>query len=130
MNDRPSAKPGDVPASFETVDAYIASFPESVQPALQTVRQAIRRAAPEATESISYHIAAYKLHGKPVTYFGGWKHHIGLYPLPAGDDDFQAELATYKPTKGTVKLMLANPIPTDFITRLVTFRLAELAAPE
>jgi uncharacterized protein YdhG (YjbR/CyaY superfamily) len=117
-----------VPVTFESVDAYIASFPESVQPALQAVREAIRGAAPKAEESISYQIAAYKLCGKPVTYFGGWKHHIGLYPLPAGDDEFQAELATYKPTKGTVKLLLANPIPTDFITRLVTFRLAELAS--
>jgi uncharacterized protein YdhG (YjbR/CyaY superfamily) len=116
-----------VSSSFTTVDDYIASFPEMVQPALQAVRQAIKQAAPEAEESISYQIAAYKLNGKPVTYFGGWKHHIGLYPLPAGDDDFQADLSTYKLAKGTVKLMLADPIPTDFIARLVTFRLAELA---
>ena len=113
--------------SIESVDAYIASFPEAVQPALQAVRKAILDAAPEATESISYQIAAYKLHGKPITYFGGWKHHIGIYPLPAGDDDFQAELSTYRPSKGTVKLMLSNPIPGDFINRLVTFRLAEPA---
>jgi uncharacterized protein YdhG (YjbR/CyaY superfamily) len=117
-----------VASSFTTVDDYIASFPEMVQPALQAVRQAIKQGAPDAVESISYQIAAYKLHGKPVTYFGGWKHHIGLYPLPAGDDDFQAELSTYKSAKGTVKLMLADPIPTDFITRLVTHRVAELGA--
>jgi uncharacterized protein YdhG (YjbR/CyaY superfamily) len=117
-----------VASSFTTVEAYIASFPESVQPALRMVREAIRGAAPEATESISYQIAAYKFHGKPVTYFGGWKHHIGLYPLPGGDDDFRAELSTYKCSKGTVKFMLADPIPTDFIARLVTHRLSELGA--
>lgn len=115
-------------SSFETVEAYIASFPEAVQPALEAVRQAIKHAAPEAEESISYQIAAYKLHGKPVTYFGGWKHHIGLYPLPGGDDDFQAELSSFKCSKGTVKFMLAEPIPTDLIARLVTHRLAELGA--
>ena len=115
-------------SSFATVDDYIASFPETVRPALDAVRQAIMQTAPEAEESISYQIAAYKLNGKPVTYFGGWKHHIGIYPLPAGDDDFQAELSTYKCSKGTVKLMLADPIPADFITRLVTHRLAELAS--
>jgi uncharacterized protein YdhG (YjbR/CyaY superfamily) len=114
-------------SSFASVDAYIASFPDSVRPALEFVRQAIKEAAPQAEESISYQIAAYKLDGRPVTYFGGWKHHIGLYPLPAGDDDFQAELSTYKHAKGTVKLMLSDPIPTEFITRLVIHRLAELA---
>jgi uncharacterized protein YdhG (YjbR/CyaY superfamily) len=119
-----------VATSFESVDAYIASFPKTVQPALEAVRRAIQQAAPSADESISYQIAAYKLNGKPVTYFGGWKHHIGLYPLPAGDDDFQAELSTYKHAKGTVKLMLADPIPTDFIARLVTHRLAELASSQ
>jgi uncharacterized protein YdhG (YjbR/CyaY superfamily) len=116
-------------SSFTTVDDYIASFPEMVRPALQAVRQAIKQAAPEAEESISYQIAAYKLNGKPLTYFGGWKHHIGVYPLPAGDDEFQAELSTYKPAKGTVKLMLSKPIPVDFIARLVTFRIAELTEP-
>ncbi len=115
-------------SSFTTVDEYIASFPETVRPALEAVRQAIKQAAPQAEESVSYQIAAYKLNGEPVTYFGGWKHHLGLYPLPAGDDDFQTELSTYKHAKGTVKLMLADPIPTDFITRLVTHRLAELAS--
>ena len=117
-------------SSFETVDAYIASFPEHAQPSLRAVREAIQHAAPQAVESISYQIATYKVDGKPLTYFGGWKHHIGLYPLPAGDDDFQAELATYKCSKGTVKLMLSDPIPTDFITRLVYIRITELAEPK
>jgi uncharacterized protein YdhG (YjbR/CyaY superfamily) len=115
-----------VASSFASVDAYIASFPDTVQRSLEAVRQAIKQAAPAAEESISYQIAAYKLHGKPVTYFGGWKHHIGLYPLPCGDDDFRAELSSYKCSKGTVKFMLADPIPTDFIARLVTHRLSEL----
>ena len=112
--------------SFETVDAYIASFPDEVQSALQALRLAIQHAAPNAEESISYQIAAYKLHDKALTYFGGWKNHIGLYPLPAGDDDFQAELSRYKCSKGTLKLMHSDPISPDFISRLVTFRMAEL----
>ncbi len=113
-------------SSFGSVDAYIASFPLEVRPVLETVRKAIQQAAPNATESISYQIAAYKVNGKAITYFGGWKYHIGLYPLPAGDNEFQAELSTYKCSKNTVKLMLSNPIPLDFITRLVRFRLAEV----
>ena len=65
---------------FKSVDEYIASQPEAVQGVLERVRSTIRKAVPGAEEVISYQIPAYKLHGRAVLYFAGWKQHYSLYP--------------------------------------------------
>src|SRR5438874_4855315 len=86
---------------FKSVDEYIATHPEDVQAVLQLVRTAIREAVPGAEEAISYQIPAYKLHGRPVLYFAGWKQHYSLYP--ATDhlvEAFEDDLAPYEVNKG------------------------------
>jgi uncharacterized protein YdhG (YjbR/CyaY superfamily) len=69
--------------TFSSVDAYIAAQPETTQPILSRVRNAIRKAIPEAEGLISYKMPTYKLRAEPVLYFAGWKHHVSLYPLSA-----------------------------------------------
>jgi uncharacterized protein YdhG (YjbR/CyaY superfamily) len=49
--------------NLKSVDEYIASQPEVVQGVLRRVRNAIRKAVPDAEEVISYKIPTYKLHG-------------------------------------------------------------------
>jgi uncharacterized protein YdhG (YjbR/CyaY superfamily) len=68
---------------FKSVDEYIASQPEAAQGVLELVRSSIRKAVPNAEESISYKIPTYKLRGDPVIYFAGWKQHYSLYPATA-----------------------------------------------
>jgi uncharacterized protein YdhG (YjbR/CyaY superfamily) len=65
---------------FKSVDDYIASQPDAVRGVLQRVRSIIRKAVPGVEEVISYKIPTYKLYGRPVLYFAGWKHHYSLYP--------------------------------------------------
>ena len=72
----------------QTIDAYIAGFPEDVQAILQQVRRTIHEAAPEATEAISYQMPTFKLHGNLV-HFGAFKNHIGFYPVPSGMAAFE-----------------------------------------
>jgi uncharacterized protein YdhG (YjbR/CyaY superfamily) len=105
---------------FATVDEYISSFPADVQPILQRVRQSIRKAAPEAVETISYTIPTFDLRGKHLVFFAGWKRDISVYPLPAGDDAFQQKLAQYKRAKSTARFPLSKPIPYDLIGEIVT----------
>ncbi len=112
-----------------TIDDYIASFPEEVQTILGEVRRTIREAAPDAVESISYQIPTYKLNGKPLIYFAGWKHHISIYPLPSGDDSFEAELDQYRSGKGTAKFPLDQPIPYDLIRKMVELHVARIGSP-
>ncbi|HKV82930.1 MAG TPA: DUF1801 domain-containing protein [Ktedonobacterales bacterium] len=98
-----------------TVDAYISGFPAHVQANLTRVRATIREAAPEAVETMSYGIPTFDLAGKHLVFFAGWKRHISLYPLPAGDDAYQQRIAQYKRVKSTVQFPLDKPIPYDLI---------------
>lgn len=107
------------------VDAYILQFPEEVQNRLTLVRKTIKNIAPDAVETISYGMPAYKTHGKPLVYFAGFKHHIGLYATPSGHSEFAEELASYKQGKGSVQFPLNGSLPLDLISRIVRFRIEE-----
>jgi uncharacterized protein YdhG (YjbR/CyaY superfamily) len=108
-----------------TVEVYIKSFPQDVQQHLKQIRSIIKETAPEAEESISYGMPAYKLGGKPLVYFAGFQHHIGLYATPSGHEAFAKELAHYKQGKGSVQFPLQGTIPFDLIARIVAYRVAE-----
>ncbi|HZA24352.1 MAG TPA: hypothetical protein VFA32_17425 [Dehalococcoidia bacterium] len=53
---------------FETVDEYISAFPQNVQDILEKLREAIREAAPQAEETISYQIPTLKISDIGVTH--------------------------------------------------------------
>jgi len=110
---------------LSSVGEYIRSFPEEVQPIMKKIRATIREKAPEAVESISYGMPAYKTHGKPLVYFGGFPKHIGFYATPTGHDKFAGELSLYKQGKGSVQFPLNKPVPYDLIGRIVEFRVLE-----
>jgi uncharacterized protein YdhG (YjbR/CyaY superfamily) len=105
-------------ARFQTIDEYIASFPDAVRPTLEAVRRAIREATPTTEEGISYGIPAFGLDGRFIVWFAGWKRHISLYPVPSGDPGLAADLAPYVAAKGTLRFPLDQPIPLDLIGRI------------
>lgn len=113
----------------QTVDEYIAAQPEAIQPKLAQVRAAIRKAVPEAVEVIGYRMPGYKLHGKPMLYFAGFKEHYSLF---AASGSFFAtleeELRGYELRKGTVHFSLDKPVPVKLITRIAKLRAAGIAA--
>ncbi len=111
--------------TFKNVDEYIASFPKNVQTSLKQVRKTIKQHAPEAEESISYGMPAYKLNKKPLVYFGGYKTHVGFYATPTGHTEFSKDLARYKQGKGSVQFPLDEPMPLELIGRIVQFRVAD-----
>jgi uncharacterized protein YdhG (YjbR/CyaY superfamily) len=110
---------------FTTMEAYISTFPEEIQAVLEHVRQAIHHAAPEVAETMSYGMPTFDLGGKHLVFFAGWKQHLSLYPLPAGDAAFQQELARYKTARGSIQFPLHKPIPYDFVERIVTLLMSE-----
>ena len=117
---------------FKSVDEYIASQPEAVQGVLELVRSTIRRAVPDAEETISYKIPAYKLQGGTVLYFAGWKKHYSLYPVTGRivaalkDDLIPYEVNN----KGTVRFSLSQPVPVKLIERIAKFRVEEAVQRE
>ena len=107
------------------INEYIAGFPKDTQKILKQIRTTIKKAAPGAEETISYAIPTFKLKGRYLVYFAGYKNHISLYPSPRGNEAFKKELSVYKGGKGTVQFPLDNPMPLNLITRIVKFRIKE-----
>lgn len=116
-----------MPQKFANVDDYIQTFPPDVQTILKKIRATIRRVIPTATETISYQIPTFKVNGRYVVYFSGWKEHVSLYPIPKGSPSFDKQITHYTSGKGTVKFPLDKPIPYDLIKKIVKFRLQENA---
>lgn len=106
------------------IDSYISGFPEKVQRILQEFRETIKAAAPNAEETISYGMPAFRYYGI-VVYFAGYAHHVGLYATPTGHKKFEKALAKYKRGKGSVQFPLDKPIPYELISEIVAFRVAE-----
>ena len=111
----------DKPA-LKTIDDYTATFPKNVQEIFGKIREIIKKAAPDAEETISYQVPTFKLNSKALVHFAAFKKHIGFYPTPAGIRHFKDELATYKNAKGSVQFPLDKPMPYDLISRIVKYR--------
>lgn len=117
-------------AQIDSIDTYIAQFPDEVQTRLQQLRKTILKLAPGATEAMSYQIPTFKLNGNLV-HFAAFKKHIGFYPGATGIAAFQDELAGYKSAKGSVQFPLDQALPLDLVKKIVKFRVAQnLAAPK
>jgi uncharacterized protein YdhG (YjbR/CyaY superfamily) len=112
---------------FATVDQYIASFPKHVQTVLQKIRRTIRKAAPGAEETISYQIPTFKLDGRSLVYFAGWKDHVSLYPIPKGTAAFHKSIARYQKGKGTLRFSLDEPVPYRLVEEIATLHRKERA---
>ncbi|MEX2300896.1 MAG: DUF1801 domain-containing protein [Bryobacterales bacterium] len=120
-----------VKTDFQSVDEYIASQPEGVRAFLERVRSAIRKAIPGAEEMISYKIPTYKLRGRPVIYFAGWKQHYSLYPVTSGVlAEFGEKLAPYEVNKGTIRFPLSGRVPVKLIADIAKLRAKEVEEGE
>ena len=107
-----------------TIDEYIARCPEDVQAILAKIREIIRKAAPNAEETIKYQIPTFVLN-ENLVHFAAFQNHIGFYPTPSGITKFKQELSAYKGAKGSVQFPLDAPIPFSLITKIVKFRVKE-----
>ncbi|MGQ2984947.1 iron chaperone [Flavobacterium sp.] len=106
------------------INEYIAAFPPDIRNILQGVRETIQKAAPEATEKISYALPTFYLQGNLV-HFAAFTSHLGFYALPSGNKEFQEELSKYKTGKGSIQFPLNEPMPHALIEKIVKFRVAE-----
>lgn len=110
--------------NLNTIDEYIKTCPDAVQPVLKEMRAIIKRAAPDAEELINYGIPTFRQNGNLV-HFGAAKTHLGFYPTPSAVKEFEKELSVYEGSKGAVKIPYDKPLPRALITKIVKFRIRQ-----
>lgn len=117
---------GNETAASARIDEILAALPEDQRTALQSLRETIAAAAPEAVEAISYSLPAFKYRGRPLVSFGAAKSHVAFYVMsPAAMVAHKDLLAGYDTTKGAIRFKPEQPLPADLVTTLVKERLAE-----
>lgn len=107
---------------FETIKDYIASFPDDIQAILLKTHEAIKKAAPQAEERMSWQMPTYHFH-ENLVHFAAQKNHLGFYPSPEGIEAFSNQLENYKKTKGGVQFPYNKPVPYALIEEITRFRL-------
>jgi uncharacterized protein YdhG (YjbR/CyaY superfamily) len=109
------------------VDAYLATLPADQREALQRLRAQVSRLVPDAVELISYGMPAFKLNGRFLVSFAGWKAHCSIYPLT---NTFLAAhkgaLQGYGRTKGSLHFTPQAPLPEAMVVSLIRDRVADL----
>jgi len=94
---------------------------------LEEMRAVIRSAVPpEATETISYRIPAFR-HHEILVWFAGFRDHCSLFPKASVIERFRKELEGYTTSKGTIHFPLDKPLPVALVRKIVEARVAETA---
>lgn len=111
----------------ETVDDYLAALPDDQREALSELRDAIREAAPEATEKISYHMPMYMQQGHLVG-FAAFKNHLSMMTTSTTlPKEMAKELERWEINNSVIKFTADNPLPKTLVKRIVKQRLKENA---
>jgi uncharacterized protein YdhG (YjbR/CyaY superfamily) len=117
-------------AAPTTVEEYLAALPDERRAVVEQLRQTIRAAAPEATETIAYHMPAFRSHGGQfLVSYAAYKNHYSLFPASgAVIETLGKELTPYLVGKGTIQFQADRPIPVATVKKVVEVRIAENAA--
>jgi uncharacterized protein YdhG (YjbR/CyaY superfamily) len=109
----------------KNIDEYFAGVPEPARSTLNKMRAAIRSAVPpEAAETISYRIPAFK-HKGVLVWFAAFSDHCSLFPTAAVIEAFKNELKGFSTSKGTIHFPTDKPLPTALIKKMVKARVAQ-----
>jgi uncharacterized protein YdhG (YjbR/CyaY superfamily) len=110
----------------KNVDEYLAGVPQPARGTLNKIRAAIRSAAPpQATETISYGIPAFKYKGVLV-WFAAFSNHCSLFPTSSVIEAFKNELKGFSTSKGTIQFPTDKPLPAALVKKLVKARVAQI----
>lgn len=112
---------------YKDINSYIEDYPVAIQEILQKFRSVIHSVAPQASEAISYGIPTFKLNGKNLVHFGGFKNHVSFFPTGSGVEAFKKDLGKFDVSKGTVRFPLDKELPWDLISEITKFRVKDLS---
>jgi uncharacterized protein YdhG (YjbR/CyaY superfamily) len=108
------------------VDAYLGKLSADQRATLEKVRTAIRAAAPQAREGLSYGMPAF-IQGKPIAGYAASAKHCAYYPMSGAiTSALAADLQGYETSKGAIRFPVGKPPSATLIRKLVKARLAEI----
>jgi uncharacterized protein YdhG (YjbR/CyaY superfamily) len=110
------------------IDAYLAAQPQDKRAVLQTLRETIAAAAPDAEETVSYQLPAFRYRGKALVWYHATKAYCSFFPTIEPIEVHQADLAEFETSKGTIKFKPEKPIPTDVVRKIVAYRIGQIDA--
>ncbi len=110
---------------FTSINEYVSTLPENAQKAMGEIIATIKDNVPDAEEHISYNMPAFKVNGEYFIHFSAWKNHIGMYPVPAGNEAFQKQIEPYRSAKSSLNFPLDKRMPIKLIEKFIKFRIAE-----
>jgi 3-methyladenine DNA glycosylase AlkD len=115
-----------MPAKPSDPDAYLTKLSPDKRATLAKVRAAIRAAAPDAHEGMSYGMPAFIL-GKPIAGYSASANHCSYFPMSGAiTTALAADLKGYATSKGGIRFPIGKPPPATLIRKLVKARLAEI----
>jgi uncharacterized protein YdhG (YjbR/CyaY superfamily) len=111
------------------IDARLAALPADQRAAIQDLRATIAAAAPDATETKSYSMPAFRYHGRDLVSYDAFKTHCSLFPMGSEVIERHApKFAAFSTSKGTLRFTPAQPIPKELVELLVRERMAAIDA--
>jgi len=111
------------------IDQILASASPDQRAALQALRETIAAAAPDAEETISYSMPAFRYRGRALLSYSAFKKHCSLFPMSAElIENHPEKVGEFATAKGTLQFTPSNPIPVDTVTWLVHERIAQIDA--
>ncbi|MGI8827530.1 MAG: iron chaperone [Chloroflexota bacterium] len=112
-----------------SVEDYLGELPDGFRASLEDLRQAIKAVAPEAIETISYQVPAFKDRDRLLVSYAAFKDHCSLFPMSKKViATYAEELKPYVSVKGTLRFSPDNPLPTRVVQKIVQARIEENAA--
>ena len=113
----------------ERIDATLGALPADQRTVLQSLRETIAAAAPEAEETISYAMPAFRYRGRALVSYSAFKAHCSLFPMSSSLIEANIERFTgFAMSKGTLHFTPARPLPTDLVVWLITERVRQIDA--
>lgn len=111
------------------VRVYIAAQPAAQRRRLSEMRRVVRSVVPKAEEGFSYRMPCFRLEGRILVWYAGFKTHTSVFPIgTAIQKALKTQLVGFKTAKGTVQFPLDRPLPVSLLKRLVKARLTEVRA--
>jgi uncharacterized protein YdhG (YjbR/CyaY superfamily) len=113
----------------QEIDEYLRGVKEPKRTTLQSLRTAILEVVPEAEQTVSYGLPAFRLHGKTVAGFAAFKNHLSYLPFSGSVlGQLADELEGYTTTKASLHFPVDRPLPKTLVRRLIKARLAEVTS--